>query len=238
LRDAAGEETRRQVMEGSEALSSTSPRHEVVAWTRKAMRQLSSLVGEEERKAIMTGCACQYPTSALRDIRAAYEESAGDIALAHRLLQEQFEAFLVDSLGLENELVEEIVERGWGLAGVLEGDRIIATKIPKSGHLLAYMAEVDPQRRRELYCHCPRIRDVLKASDVARPGVLAEAYCYCGAGFYKGIWEEILQAPVDVEVLESVLKGDDVCKVAIRVGHRDPGDSRAGVSGSAVGGTG
>ena len=40
-------------------------------------------------------------------------------------------------------------------------------------------------------------------------------YCYCGAGFYTGIWEEILQKPVKVEVLESVLKGDDVCTFAI-----------------------
>jgi predicted hydrocarbon binding protein len=202
------------------------------------MRKLGSLVTEEERKAIMTGCACQYPTSALQDIRAAYEESAGDIDLAHRLLQERFEAFLVESLALEDELVEEIVGRGWGLAGILQGDTIIATKIPKSGYLVEYMEETDPGRRRELYCHCPRIRDVLQTSHPASSGALGETYCYCGAGFYKGIWEEILQAPVDVEVLESVLKGDDVCKIAIRVGHRGPGHSRAGVSGSSIGGTG
>ena len=42
-----------------------------------------------------------------------------------------------------------------------------------------------------------------------------ELFCYCGAGFYKGIWEEIIQEEVKVEVLESVLKGDDVCKIAI-----------------------
>jgi len=42
-------------------------------------------------------------------------------------------------------------------------------------------------------------------------------YCYCGAGFYKGIWEEILQEPVEVEVLESVLKANEVCKIAIHL---------------------
>jgi len=42
-------------------------------------------------------------------------------------------------------------------------------------------------------------------------------YCYCGAGFYKGIWEEILQQPVEVQVLESVLKGDKVCKIAVHL---------------------
>jgi predicted hydrocarbon binding protein len=51
---------------------------------------------------------------------------------------------------------------------------------------------------------------VLKTSETLSP-----TYCYCGAGFYQGIWEEILQQPVQVELLESVLKGDDVCKIAI-----------------------
>ncbi|MGD8968572.1 MAG: hypothetical protein PVI07_13770, partial [Anaerolineae bacterium] len=139
VREVAGVETCRRVMAGSEGLSSDSPRQEVIAWTGKAMRQLRSLVGEEERREIMTGCACQYPRSALQEVRGAYEESAGDLDRAHRMLQERFEVFLVESLGLEEELVEEIVERRWGLAGILQGDTIIATKIPKSGYLVAYM---------------------------------------------------------------------------------------------------
>jgi predicted hydrocarbon binding protein len=44
---------------------------------------------------------------------------------------------------------------------------------------------------------------------------LSPTYCYCGAGFYKGIWEEIIGEPVKVEVLESVLSGGEVCKVKI-----------------------
>lgn len=44
---------------------------------------------------------------------------------------------------------------------------------------------------------------------------LYPTYCYCGAGFYKGIWEEILKKPVKVEVLKTVMKGDDICQIAI-----------------------
>jgi predicted hydrocarbon binding protein len=43
-------------------------------------------------------------------------------------------------------------------------------------------------------------------------------YCQCGAGFYRGIWETILERPVRVEVLESVLSGGDVCRVAVQTG--------------------
>lgn len=126
------------------------------------------------------------------------------------MLQEQFESFLRNTLGLDDALVAEIVRRGWGAAGVKQGHTIVATKIPKSGYLVQYMQETDPEKKRQYYCHCPRIRDVLKTSSTLSP-----TYCYCGAGFYKGIWEEILQQPVEVEVLETILKGDDVCKIAI-----------------------
>ncbi|MBA7699750.1 hypothetical protein ES703_108453 [subsurface metagenome] len=205
----AGEEVRGVVLRGSEGLSSRSGRGEVIEWSQGAMERLESLVEDKEAREIMTGCACQYPESALQEMRREYEETR-DIDLAHKMLQEQFESFLKNTLDLDDELVDEIVERGWGLAGVREENTIIATKIPKSGHLIEYMEETDLEKKRQYYCHCPRVRDALGTSETISP-----TYCYCGAGFYKGIWEEILQEPVAVEVLESVLQGDEVCKVAV-----------------------
>jgi hypothetical protein len=209
LDEIAGEEIRKEVMKASKGLSSQSSRQEVINWSKAAMERLDSLVDEAKRRQIMTGCACQYPKASLQGIREAYAATK-DIDLAHQMLQEQFESFLKDSLQLDDELVEDIVNRGWGSAGVKEGNTIVATKIPKSGYFIEYMRETDPQRKRQLYCHCPRIRDVLATSETISP-----TYCYCGAGFYKGIWEEILQQPVEVEVLESVLQGDEVCRIAI-----------------------
>lgn len=40
-------------------------------------------------------------------------------------------------------------------------------------------------------------------------------YCLCGVGFYRDIWGTITELPVRVEVMESVFKGDDFCRVAI-----------------------
>lgn len=211
LDEIAGEEIRKEVMKGSEDLSSHSSRQEVIGWSRKAMKRLDSLVDDRKRREIMAGCACQYPKSDLQDIRKQFEETQ-DIDLVHQMLQGRFEAFLENTLQLDDELVQEIVRRGWGLAGIKEGDTIIATKIPKSGYLVEYMKQTDPQERRQYYCHCPRVRDALKASETIPP-----TYCYCGAGFYKGIWEEILQKPVEVEVLETVLTGDEVCKIAVHL---------------------
>ena len=201
--------TRNAIMEGSEGLSERSSRRKVIDWSKRAMERLDSLVDEEKRQEVMTGCACQYPKTDLQKIRQVYE-TTGDVDVAHRMLQERFEAFLKNVLGLDEDMIEDIVERGWGSAGVKEGNRIIATKIPKSGNLLEYMEETDRDRKRELYCHCPRIRKVLKEREM-----ISGTYCYCGAGFYKGIWEEILGESVKVEMLESVMEGDEVCKIAV-----------------------
>jgi len=211
LDEFAGEEKRKEVMRGSKELSSASKREEVICWSRQAMERLTSLVDGKQVQDIMTGCACQYPKANLRDVRLAYEET-GDVDVELGMLQEKFETFLKETMHLEEEMILQIVNSGWGSAGVRVGDTIVATKIPKSGYLVQYMNESDPEKKRALYCHCPRIRDVLKTSETIPP-----VYCYCGAGFYKGMWEEILQEPVEVELLESVLKGDDVCKVAIHL---------------------
>ena len=211
LDEIAGEEIRKKVMRGSEALSSQSGRQEVIDWSKRAMERLDSLVDEKRRRAVMAGCSCQYPKADLQEMRKTYE-ATGDVDLVHQMLQEQFESFLKDSLQLSDVLTEEIVGRGWGAAGVKRDNTIIATKIPKSGYLVEYMKETDPDKKRQYYCHCPRVREVLKTAES-----ISATYCYCGAGFYKGIWEEILQAPVEVEVLESVLKGDEVCTIAIHL---------------------
>lgn len=211
LDETVGQEIRKEVMAGSEGLSSRSDRQQVVAWSGQAMARLDALVDEKSRRQIMTGCACRYPKSDLQAMRQSYEATQ-DVDLAHQMLQEQFESFLKNSLKLSDALIAEVVKRGWGSAGVRHGDTIIAAKIPKSGYLMAYMAETDPEKRRQYYCHCPRIRDVLKTGETISP-----TYCYCGAGFYESIWQEILQRPVAVEVLTSVLQGDEVCKIAIHL---------------------
>ena len=210
LEEVAGEEVREDVMTGSEKLSDASSREEVINWSNQAMERLSSLVNEEKQIDIMTGCACNYSKSQLQEIREKYEQTK-DINVAHRMLHQQFESLLKDTLKLNEDLIKKIIKKGWSTAGVKEGNVILATKIPKSAYIKQYFETTDPEEKRAIYCHCPRVRDALKSSIEDLP----EIYCYCGAGFFKIIWEEILEKSVKVKVLESVMKGDEVCKIAI-----------------------
>ncbi len=200
---------KKEILEDGEKLSAHSDRQEIFAWTKRAMAQLDRLVDKAKRVEVMTACACQYPKPELDEIRKTYEAKK-DIHLVHKMLQDKFESFLRHSLTLDDKLTADIIKRGWGLAGTIKHNKIIATKIPKSEYLVQYFKEKDPVKKRTIYCHCPRIRDSIMAQINISP-----TYCYCGAGFYKGFWEYILQRQVKVEVLKSVLKDDDVCQFAI-----------------------
>ncbi|MCW4051194.1 MAG: hypothetical protein NWE89_15835 [Candidatus Bathyarchaeota archaeon] len=159
---------------------------------------------------VLTGCACQFPKSQLNEMKHVYAETK-DLEKVHDMLQGQFVENTRGFLNLSDAQVSDIEERGWGVAGVIEGGRIIATKMPFDW--TSYGGEEDPQMKRYHYCHCPRVRDIIK--DGCEP--VSQTYCNCGAGFYKGIWEYILDKPVKVEVLETVMHGGDVCKFAINL---------------------
>lgn len=212
-----GTTVRNEIMAGHESLSDSSNREAIAQWSQIAMARLEERVAPGKRIEIMTGCSCQYPRENLQEIKERFGQTE-DIDLVLALLQQKFVSFLKDDLNLSDAAIAEIVDKGWGLAGCRDGDRIVATKIPKSAHIMEYLRETDPVERRAIYCHCPRIRDSLKM------GVpVSSTYCYCGAGYYKGIWEEILQRPIEVELLTSVLMGDDVCSFAV---HLAGGKSR------------
>jgi hypothetical protein len=42
-------------------------------------------------------------------------------------------------------------------------------------------------------------------------------FCNCSGGYYKNYWEAVFDQPVKVELLESVLMGDQVCKFALHL---------------------
>lgn len=214
LDEVVGTDMRQQVMQGSDTLTDDTGRQVVIDWSRAAMERLETLVEDPIKcRRVMAGCACHYPKANLQDVRHRFQETR-DVKAAHGMLQHRFESFLLENLHLDETLVQEVIGRGWGLAGVVQDEQtIIATKIPKSGYLEQYLQESDPEKRRQIYCHCPRIRDVVAGGET-----LPTIYCYCGAGFYQNLWEEITQAPVEVEVLESILNGDQVCKIAVRLG--------------------
>jgi hypothetical protein len=92
--------------------------------------------------------------------------------------------------------------------GVRVGNIVYETKIPFLTR--QYLAESDPTLKRYYYCHCPWAREAVKSGEEAAP-----IFCNCSAGFHKKPWEAALGQKIQVDVLESVLRGDMRCRFAI-----------------------
>lgn len=94
--------------------------------------------------------------------------------------------------------------------GVRMGNIIYETKIPFL--TTEYLAESDPTLKRYYYCHCPWAREAVKSGEK-----VATIFCNCSAGFHKKPWEGALGQKIQVDVVESVLKGDARCRFAIHL---------------------
>lgn len=187
----AGPGVSERVLEGHEGLAEASP-EERAAWSRQAMERLVELVLDAAtREKIMEGRACvfveEFGEEPLLELRKIYKETGGVDAV--------FEAMARDP---------EKHSRPRR-----EGDVIYETKAPRDAE--AFAAAQTPDERRVAYCHCPLAR----AGAAATPA--PEPYCCCGGGWYKGVWEFIVERPVRVEVLRSVMRGDDDCTFAVRL---------------------
>jgi predicted hydrocarbon binding protein len=90
---------------------------------------------------------------------------------------------------------------------IMEGDTIYITKRPR--HMEEFLTAKTMKEKLLYYCHCDYIRAV--------SGEVSPTFCYCGAGWAKRIWEHVLEQPVKVQVVKSVLQGDDFCRLAVQI---------------------
>jgi len=199
-----------KVLHERRKFAASTNQHEIIEWTKKAIDRLDALVCDNDRRRIMTGYACHFPEQRLLLLRKEYQKTK-DVDSTQRKLREIFKLDLKKSLKLDDKTINDILSWNWGIAGVKEENKIIATKIPFE--IKKYLEETDPQKKRYYYCHCPRIREAIRLHNPR----ISRTYCYCGAGFYKDLWEKILQRPIEVEVIQTVLEGNDVCKIAIQL---------------------
>jgi len=104
------------------------------------------------------------------------------------------------------------------LSAVRDGNVLHATKIPYDPD--RWLGSTDAAERRFLACHCPFVRESLRpGGESLRDGFagVAPDWCHCSAGFEKLLFDVALGADLEVEVEESVLKGDDRCRFAIHL---------------------
>jgi hypothetical protein len=97
-------------------------------------------------------------------------------------------------------------------AGVRSDDKIIITKVP---YQIKRFLTVDSNHMKRYYwCYCPWVRGAIKDGTEQE---ISPNFCYCSGGFFKLYWDEIFNQPINVEPLQTALRGDLVCKFAIEI---------------------
>jgi len=188
-------------------------------YTKKLVARLEDRIGTEEcAKFLNHGLRDRYEESRKPDREKFLESRNLDEFLKQKhkdFVAELERHFENGTLFFTQEITKEVLEyvkvNPHIESGVHDEDRIIIEKIPHMAK--EYLAETDEQMKRYYYCHCPWVKEAFRES--TKP--LSPVFCNCSAGFYRAYWEIVFDQPVRVNVLESLLKGDSICKFAVRI---------------------
>ena len=218
LAEQYGEALRDEVFDGIGVVPYGTPTPEKPAFMHPVIERLESSIGSDACRDLLADSLRDLPESYYQHDRELYQATA-DIdeylvkkkaAFLNQLETCQREGRLFFAQEVTDEVLDYVRNTPEMGAGIREGNIVYETKIPFLTK--EYLAEEDPQRKRYYYCHCPWAREAVKSGDKVAP-----IFCNCSAGFHKKSWEIIFEQPIHVDVLESVLKGDDRCRFAIHL---------------------
>jgi len=211
-----GEALRDEVFAGIGVAPYGLPTPEKPRTMQPVVERLEKVLGPEACRALLADSLRDLPDYAWE--REIYQSCASVdeyIVKKKQKFMEQMETYqregrLFFAQEVTDEVLEYIRSEPEMGGGVRVGNIVYETKIPFLTR--EYLAESDPTLKRYYYCHCPWARAAVKSGEKVAP-----IFCNCSAGFHKKPWEGALGQKVQVDVLESVLKGDNRCRFAIHL---------------------
>jgi hypothetical protein len=84
------------------------------------------------------------------------------------------------------------------------------TRLVREGNTL-YQFYAPRAFTRPIRCYCALLRGLPDDEKVS------VTYCHCSKGFVKKFWENVLERPVRVELMQSAVSGASECKFAIHI---------------------
>jgi effector-binding domain-containing protein len=182
-----GAEASQQLLKGIESITPESSSNDYTAWIQGAIARLDALTSDSDRKCqVVSHCAHVFPQERIDHLRAIYEQGAFD-----DIMREMY------------------TDDFWYEKPVRRGNVLYMRKNPFNPE--GYESATTPAERRKTYCHCSFVHPYLDEI----PARLSPTFCYCGAGWYRRLWEGILSQPVKIEHVETLLRGNDQCTLTI-----------------------
>lgn len=188
VEEILGVTARQQVMVGIESVTTESSAEAYRDWIHTAMGRIDLLTEDPETKyKIVSCCAHVFPQYRIDRLRAIYEQKHD----------------------IDDVLREMYTDPDWYEEPVRKGNQLYMRKVPFNAE--AYKQATTPAERRQAYCHCAFVRPYLNEV----PAEISPTFCWCGAGWYRRLWEGILGQPIQVEHVETLIRGNDCCTLVI-----------------------
>lgn len=163
-------------------------------WAKRVVGRLERLGDQDKSFDILSSCAHVYPVEQVAKLRKVYLRSMEGLSDPLAAV-DAVRAFMS-------------TDPGWSDRPRREGRVIISSKQPRDP--AGYATSSTRAERAKAYCFCPLIRHRL---DQGMP----VTFCYCGAGWFRQQWEGAFGKPVRIDILESLLQGDERCTFAIHI---------------------
>lgn len=186
--------------------------------TKKIMERIYAELGEEGCKEVLLSGPHVVPGDFFIEDKKKFLKSKNlddflrkrHVAYIDELEQHLKNGTLYFTQYVDQAVVDYVRDNQSCQVGLRKDDKIFVTKIPYNA--ISYLKEKDGKLKRYYYCHCPWVREGIK-SDTKVPST----FCYCSAAFEKRLWDVIFGESVKIDVIDSVLRGDMVCRFAIHV---------------------
>jgi len=219
LATIAGEEASRRVFKGFELPPLGWPQESYTRLTQMIVGRLEVELTSETCRKILTWNYHRVPAEAFQGKKERFEKADSiDEYLKdeHKKFIEELKGFMKEGrIWYEQEITPEVLEFIKGnqeiCTGVRRGNKIYLTKIPYAPK--QYLNEEASTLKRYYACHCPLVRSAIRDGKAK----ISPIFCYCSGGFSKFGFDVIFGEPVEVEMLESALKGDMRCRFAIQI---------------------
>jgi hypothetical protein len=185
---------------------------------RRFVRNLRKALGDEAARKVMHTGVHAGPKAGHKWHRELYlKEGSVDKYLAARrkdfvetLDKHRREGTLFYNQRIDDDVMDNVRKTPEMEGGQRKGRTIFVVKIPYRA--IEYLREKDPKLRRYHFCHCPWARETILTGKELDP-----EFCNCSAGFTKKPLDVAFDADLEIEVLESVLRGDDRCRFAVKL---------------------
>jgi len=219
LTEVVGKEKSKEILQNIAFPELGTPSTEKPEITKEVMEALEANIDENTCHKVMVSNLHGIPKESYLKQREKFLE-AKDVDeylknrhanFIERLEKHRNEKTLFYTQEIDDNVVE-LVRNNAQIEGGVRKDNIIYTeKIPYIAK--DFLAAKDEKMKQYYYCHCGWVREALKTGETKVPS----KFCKCSAGYYKNQWDVILDQPVEVDVIETILDGDSRCLFAIHL---------------------